>query len=92
MATAPRATSANPSLALSTAERAAVAAELARLSARVASLAARLDRLHTALAAPDEQAGTTQMTATATTRVSAVNTGRPAVAGLVTASGARPCQ
>ena len=36
-------------LALSPAERAAVAAELARLSARVATLAAQLDRLHTVL-------------------------------------------
>lgn len=43
MATAPRATSAHLSLALSPAERAAVAVELAGLSARVTSLAARLD-------------------------------------------------
>ena len=48
MAAAPRATSAHLSLALSPAERAAVAVELAGLSARVASLAARLDRLQAA--------------------------------------------
>ncbi len=50
MATAPRATSAH--LALSPAERAAVAAELARLRARMANLTARLDRMYTALATP----------------------------------------
>ena len=52
MASTPRAASAHPSLALSPAERAAVAAELARLRARVANLTARLDHLQTALATP----------------------------------------
>ena len=52
MPSTPRAATAHSSLALSPAERAAVAAELARLRARVANLTARLDRLHTALATP----------------------------------------
>jgi hypothetical protein len=73
MATAPRATSAHLSLALSPAERATVAVKLAGLSARVASLAARLDRLHTALAAPEQPVVRTQMAAAPITRVSAVH-------------------
>ncbi len=91
MATAARAPGAHISLALSAAERAAVAAELAGLSARVATLAARLDRLQAALAAAEQPAGTTQIVTTPITRVSAVHAG-PATAGLVTASGVRPCR
>jgi hypothetical protein len=99
MATAPRATCANliadsftranahRCLALSPAERAAVAAELARLRARVANLAARLDRVQATLAAPE-----TQIVTTAITRVSGVRVGRRAAAGVVTDSGARPCR
>jgi hypothetical protein len=68
---------------LSAAERAAVAAELAGLSARVAHLAARLDRLHTALAEPEEPAGGTRMATAPITRVSALRP-RRAAAGLVT--------
>ncbi len=89
MAAAPRATGAHPSLALTPAERAAVAAELARLSARVATLATRLDRLQTALTAPEQHVGTTQMVAAPITPVSAVRAGRP-TPGLVTASEVRP--
>jgi hypothetical protein len=75
MTSTPRAASTHPSLALSPAERAAVAAELARLRARVANLTARLDRLHTALATPG--------------RPSAQPTDRLALPGLHTALGAR---
>jgi hypothetical protein len=82
MATASRATGAHPSLALTPAERAAVAAELARLSARVATLAARLDRLYAALAGPEQHAGTAQMVAASITPVSAVSARRP-MPGLV---------
>ena len=90
MAAAPRATSAQTSLALTAAERAAVAAELAGLSARVAAMAARLDRLQAALAAPQKRAGRTRMAAAPITRVSAVKAERQAAAGPVTASGVRP--
>jgi hypothetical protein len=89
MAAASRATGAHPCLALTPAERAAVAAELAGLSARVANLAARLERLHTALAAPGPCAGTTPMAAAPITGASAVRAGRVAP-GLVTATKARP--
>ncbi len=92
MAAVARATSAHISLALTPAERAMVAAELAGLSARVANLAARLDRLQAALAAPEQPAGATQIVAAPITRVSAVRAGRRAAAGVVTDSGARPCQ
>jgi hypothetical protein len=89
MATASRATGAHPCLALTPAERAAVAAELAGLSARVANLAARLDRLHTALAAPEQPAVRTQMAAAPITRVSAVHASR-AGDGPVTDTEVRP--
>ena len=80
MASTPRATGAQ--VALSPAERAAVVAELAKLGARVANLASRLDRLHAALAAPDEHARRTQMAAPPITRVP----------GPATASGVPPCR
>ena len=89
MSTAPRATSAHLSLALSPAERAAVAVELAALSARVASLAARLDRLHTALAAPEQPVVRTQMAAAPIARVSAIHASR-AGDGPVTDTEVRP--
>jgi len=89
MAAAPRATGAHLCLALTPAERAAVAAELAGLSARVANLAARLEHLHTALAAPGQRAGTTQRAATPITGDSAVRARRVAP-GLVTTTKARP--
>jgi len=56
----------------------------------VAALAARLDRLHAALAAPDQRGERTGMAAAPITQVSGVGAGRRATPGLVTASEARP--
>jgi hypothetical protein len=89
MATAPRATSAHISLALSPAERAAITVELAGLSARVAALAARLDRLQDALSGPAQPAGTIRVVTAPITRVATVHTGH-ATPGVATAAEAKP--